>query len=318
MKNIYSVVLLFISLVFLSGKEVDLVEKKEIREGKYAISDSLYYKTYNQLWKLFISHHKDSVFIKKLSNTYLSKAKKDKDSVKIANGYRIFLETNVNNSGVALMYADSMIAITKGIKHEYYPARGYLLKGYLLQRIEKYNEALDFYLIAKKYAEINKNMEHIIAIKHNIAILKTTLGKDQEALETHIENYNLLTTRDTVNTFRSEYIGTLYRLSDSYNRLQKYDTAQYYLKKGITASLSGDTPHFYPNLLSSYGVNSYYRNEYTSALDSLQKSIALSKESSYGNFVVTYLYLGKTLLKLNKEETSHYISEKGRFYGKYF
>ncbi|WP_234859393.1 AraC family transcriptional regulator [Aquimarina aquimarini] len=276
--------------------------KKEIKENPKIVLDSLSHKTFDELWGLFIEHHKDSVFTKKLSKIYLDRAKSKRDSIQIANGYRMLFEINVNNPKVALMYTDSMINVTRNVKDENYPARAYLLKGYLLQRLERYNEALASYLISKKHAEINKNMDHIVALKHNIASLKTILGKDKEALETYKKNLNLLLTQDTVHKFRSHYIATLCKLSDSYNLFKKYDTAHFYLKKGIATTLSGGVPHFYPDLLSSYGVNSYFRKEYPTALDSLKKSLTLSKKNPYTNVLVTYLYLGKTLLKLEQEE----------------
>ncbi|WP_103069488.1 helix-turn-helix domain-containing protein [Aquimarina sediminis] len=298
-KNIYGIVLLFASFIFFSGKDIDIVVKKKDDKIKYSVSDSLENKSYDELWKLFVTHYKDSVFAKKISNTYLNRAKNDNDVIKTANGYRMFFEINADDPKIALVYVDSMIAITKGVKHEYYPARGHLLKGYLLQKTEKFDQALEAYMLSKKYAEISNNMEHLIVIRHNIAILKTAIGKDSEALETYKENYNLLVTKDIIKKFRSEYIGTLYQLSDSYNRLKKYDSAHFYLKKGIKATLSGDKPYFYTNLLSSYGINSYYRKEYTTALDSLKKSLALSDRKKP---FITYLYLGKTLLKLKQEE----------------
>ncbi|MBG6130518.1 AraC-like DNA-binding protein [Aquimarina sp. EL_35] len=302
MKNIYSIVLIFISFTFLHGRGVSMITKNRINEKQYSVSDSLTHKTFDELRSLFIKHYKDSVLVKKISNTYLTRAKKDKDSIEIANGYQIFFEMNINNPKAALAYTDSMIAVTKVVKNEFYPARGYLLRGYLLQKLERYNEALTSYLISKKHAEINNNIGHIIAITHNIAILKTILGKDEESLEIYKKNLDLLSTQDTIGKFRSHYIATLCKLSDSYNLFKEYDTAHFYLKKGITSTLSGDIPHFYSELLSSYGVNSYYRKEYNIAQDSLKKSLSLSKKTPYTNILITYLYLGKTLLELKQEE----------------
>ncbi|PKV48224.1 tetratricopeptide repeat protein [Aquimarina sp. MAR_2010_214] len=278
-----------------------MITKNRIGEKHYSVSDSLRYKTFDELWTLYDEYRKDYMFAKEIADTYLFKAKKNKDTVEIANGYRIFFEININIPEVALAYTDSMIDITRGVKDEYYPARGYLLKGSLLQKLERYNEALESYLTAKKYAEINKNMDHIIALKHNVAILKTTLGKNKEALKVYKENFYFLITQDTVKKFRQYYIATLYKLSDSYNRLKQYDSANFYLRKGISSSILGGK-NYYPDLLSCYGVNSYYRKEYTTAIDSLKKSLELSKKSTNANVIVTYLYLGKTLLKLDNEE----------------
>ncbi|MDY8138847.1 helix-turn-helix domain-containing protein [Aquimarina sp. 2201CG5-10] len=300
MKTIYAIVILWVGITNLYSKEVHVQKGEEINTIK---SDSLKEKNFKELNYLFWKHKKDSIVRQKIAIMYLVKARDLRDSILIANGYQMFYTINRRKREIALKYSDSMIQITKGIKDQYYPAAGYLLKGSVLFGMERYNEALESYLISKKHAEINNNEKHIIALKHNIALLKTALGRNKEALKVYKENFEYLLKKDTVSKFHSTYIATLYKLSDTYNRLKHYDSANYYLKRGIKTSLSGKNRYYYPDLLSAYGVNSYYREKYQPAVDSLQKTLKLLKyDPDDTNVRISYLYLAKAFFKLDKEE----------------
>lgn len=273
-------------------------------EQKVVDADSLKNKTLRELtiefWK---GKDLDSVYKRKLADTYIFKAKKQINNERVADGYQMFLSIYKKQPEISLQYADSIIEITKKLRNNHYPSTGYMIKGNILSTIEQHDEALEAYLIAKEYAEKNNNKRQLIGLKHNIALLKTILGKEKEALLVYKENYNYLMKQENSVLRRSQiYIATLYKLSDSYNRLKHYDSAYFYLKKGIKASLSNAYKHHYPNLLFAYGINSYYREEYQSAIDSLDKALILSEEDVNDvNVRKGYLYLGKTYLQLKEE-----------------
>ncbi len=270
------------------------------------IKDSLRYKTFDELNELFVKHEKDSILAEYISDTYLNRAKNEKDTIEIAKGYR--LKTRIYHRGsmkFALKYADSMVFVTKDLNHFKYPAAAYLLKGFFLFNVERYDEALEAYLMTKKHAEFNGNEEQIIPVKHNIALLKATLGKHHEALRVFKENYDFLIHEDTVNLYPKTYTATLYKLADTYNRFKQYDSAYYFIKKGIGFSLSHTNEYYYRGFLVVSGVNSYYREEYRKAFDTLQKMLTISKGkllSSNTNIRISRLFMAKTLFKLGKEE----------------
>ncbi|KZS40560.1 hypothetical protein AWE51_06315 [Aquimarina aggregata] len=300
MKLYYFIILLFLSITSISAMEASFQIKIESDSIK---SSSLKNKSFEALNSLFWKNRNDTILIKKIALIYLSKAKRKKNYIQIANAYRIFYELNKKKPNDALKYTDSMIAIPKDVKDIRHPALGHLLKGLILYRNEQYDKALESYLQSQKYAEISNNLSIIIALKHNITLLKTALGKDHEALNAYKENFAFLLSQDTTKRFRQHYLATLYKLSDSYNRLKLYDSANFYLKKGIKSSLSGEHTYYYPDLLCAYGVNSFYRKKYNTALDSLQKAMVLLKENTQdANVRITYLYLAKTLLKIGKEQ----------------
>ncbi len=283
--------------------------KKEIHKIP---SDSLSEKTFEELANLFwIDKKYDSITKWKLANYYLFRAKKKEDKEKIADGYQMFLMIHRKKPLISLQYADSIIYTTKELKENHYPSTGYMIKGNLLSGIERYNEALEAYLIGLKYAEITNNNWQLRGLKHNIALLKNTLGKDREALAVFQENYDYFQKKGQSEKQSNIYIATLYGLSKTYNRIKKYDSAYFYLKDGIKSCMSINGKPYYSDLLYVSGVNSYYREEYDMAIDSLQKALDLFEEDvNKAQVRIGYLFLAKTYVKQKKESKAlHYLKK---------
>ncbi|WP_109299576.1 helix-turn-helix domain-containing protein [Aquimarina sp. AU474] len=303
MKNIYRVFVWCVCLTFFNILYVNAQAQKKI---KPPILDSLEDKSFGELYILYQKHNQDSIIVHEISNAYLFKGMKQKDTIEMAKAYRLKSKIHQQkNAEIALKYTDSILFITKNIRHDTYPAAGYLLRGYLLYNMERYDEALQSYLLTKKYAELNENEEQVVAVKHNMALLKATLGKHDEALQVFKENYNFLIHQDTIKLYPKTYTATLYKLADTYNRFRQYDSAYYYIKKGIRFSLSHTNQYYYRGFLVINGVNSYYRQEYQKAFDSLQKMLTISKGnllSSNSNVRISRLFMAKTLYKLGKDE----------------
>ncbi len=235
---------------------------------------------------------------------YIQKAKNEGDTIEIANGYDLmFKRTYLSNQDLAFRYIDSLIDITKHVKHTYYPSRGYLNKGILLTHTKRYEEALSYYLKGEKYAKENNNISHQLAIKHSIGRLKNILNKHEEALETYLENLKFLETNSIKNEHEIIYLSTLYGLADSYNKLGDLQVADGYIRTGISACLQTDERYFYPNFLLEYGINNTLQQKYDTALDSLYKSETLFPDSDAEVVKhVSRMYIGKNLYALGKKE----------------
>ena len=121
------------------------------------ILDSLIRENYDQIKEAFLEHRSNREIANLYANAYLKKAKKEKDTIELANGYDILCKYNISNSELALLYVDSIIAITKNVKHEYYPSRGFLNKGVILSQMKRYDEALEHYVIAEKDSEMQED-----------------------------------------------------------------------------------------------------------------------------------------------------------------
>ncbi|MDH7447546.1 helix-turn-helix domain-containing protein [Aquimarina sp. 2201CG14-23] len=303
---------IFLNLLNTYGKEGfnDLIPFSFLFQERSQYQDSLKHKTFKELQKEFDELQQvnelifeDSIKAKNIAQTYLSKAKRKRDTLEIANGYRLFVKTYQYNNSLGLKYSDSIITLTELNSNEYYPMRGYTYKGIMHNRLGNYDKALDSYIIALTYAEEKNNIFFKIAMQHNIALLKNKLGRHDEALKAFQKNYEYILTQDTLNDYGEFYSGTLHQLADSYNRKRIPDSAHFYAKKGIRFCTSQGVKFSYPNILLSYGLASYFKEDYKTALDSLSKSVALMpKNVGYQNIRVGHLYIAKTHLKLDQPD----------------
>ncbi|SHI97582.1 helix-turn-helix domain-containing protein [Aquimarina spongiae] len=298
--------------IFSSGIDSLVIDAILPLQTNDSVQNNWQGKTYTELSQAYDNNrYKNSFRAFTIAKQYLQKAKQDLDTIKLADAYYMLLRLNWEQPKVALSYCDTIINLTKNTGHKYYPARAYIGKGIVSTDLKKNNDALEFYLLALQYAENSNNLDHIVACKHNIAMLKSTLGKYQEALSTFQKNLKIIKHRDTVNQFLDHYIATYYNLGNCYNRLGVLDSAQYYFKKGIIKSFSEDSKKYYPELLFGSGVNNFLRENYPSAIDSLKKASGLIDPILNNDlFFLNQLYIAKTHSKLNQHQKAFAILKK--------
>ena len=166
-KSIVKVLLIFLCVLFCfitniinSQSKVD--EFRNWNKQNKNNSDTLLLKTYRQLESSFLKYKQDSFLSKIYANGYLKKAKKEKDSLRLANGY--YYISKICDDNLLINYLDSIILVSKNLKNVKYPGVGYLNKGVYYYHKEDYNKALENYLIAQKYAKNNNNTLLFITI----------------------------------------------------------------------------------------------------------------------------------------------------------
>ncbi|MHA7058273.1 helix-turn-helix domain-containing protein [Aquimarina sp. M1] len=270
-------------------------EKKE--------NDSLLGKSYEGLQELYLENRKNLTVATLYANTFLDKAKKEDDPIKIADGYHFLFM--ISTPDIAMKYVDSIIEITKDLNHFNYPSRGYLNKGVLLQNYKKYNEAFEYSLKAKEFAEKNNNDIHQVAAAINMANLKRNLGKENETLDILKSNYAFLQTKDIKKRFYRHYVSTVLSMAVIYNRKKKLDSARIYIEEGLQIVSKGKENYGYSGLLLASGINDYHRQNYLKAIDSLQKLLTLPLQLEYQVYdIETNLFLAKAYDKIDQPEKS--------------
>ena len=115
----------------------------------FRIPDTLQNKDYDYLFERIEEseneHIKQSLYLK----SFLFKAKSEKNSEEILNGYKNYVYHSAEN--LKLVYADSMIYIAKKSKNNALLGSAYLSKGIIYYAQKKHNQALDNYLIANNF-----------------------------------------------------------------------------------------------------------------------------------------------------------------------
>lgn len=136
---------------------------------------------YEELLTLFNVYEGDSLVQKKIIDTYLSRAKEDNDTIKIARSFdrlaRIF------SSKKNISYADSLIDYTRDWKHITYPAIGYIIQGYEFGVLGEINESYNKYLRANQIAQLNQNLTQQVYILDRLIFLKVAFGDKEKALK---------------------------------------------------------------------------------------------------------------------------------------
>ncbi|WP_430411257.1 helix-turn-helix domain-containing protein [Kordia sp.] len=234
--------------------------------------------------------------------SYLKKAKKDNDLLKIVEGYELLI-THYSHTKTAISYSDSIILLSKNAKLDGYPGKGYLLKGIQLYYNSKYNEALDNFAIANDLAITSKNIAQQVSIKHYIGLLKNVSDEKEEALTIFQENLDFITKNDYHKRDKQQYLKSVFALADSYNKNRLLDSAEVVHQRGIVASLEDPDKYLYPWFLLSHGITSYLKEDYTKGKDSLQKA-ATFFETNEKALSSTYLYIYKCLEKQHKNNES--------------
>ncbi len=258
-------------------------------------------KEYDELSQMYQDNIKDTVISHFYAKAFLLKAKKEKKTSDISEGYYMLAKTSHHDK--ALLYLDTIIEINKNINDFVYPAKAHLLKAQKFGIKSEYKKAIDQLTKANEYANENKNIDQKFSTKYYIAILKNEMGEYEESLKLLKATTKYYKGKSKeYPSFQNRYIRSLFSYGNTFNLNKKYDSAYYYTKKGIQLSLQSKDSIQYGSLLLSSAVIHYQKKEYQSSLDSLYKLKKISKNHSQskGTLIRSDLYLGKIYFAQNK------------------
>ncbi len=267
-------------------------------------TDSLQQKSYKELQNLFLENRNvDSINAKKILKVYIEKAKKNLDTLKIAQAFRLYcLDKSEENKQPFL---DSIIAITKNKQNKNYPAFAYHRKAqFFLHQQRNIEKTLNNLNLARKYAKLNNNIRLLYRIKHHIGIIKSEhLNEKEEALAIFKECEKFYKDKDK---YIYRYLFTLHVIAETYIGLKKYDSASYHNNLGYNKAVNGT--NIEQNKMKAYfilceGINQYTQKKYTASIDSINKAIPTMIEyNDISNIIDSNFYLGKSYYDLGNKE----------------
>ncbi|MEM6721843.1 MAG: helix-turn-helix domain-containing protein [Bacteroidota bacterium] len=250
-----------------------------------------------------------------IAKNYLAKAKEANEVSEIITAYELFV-THFSHTPKAISYTDSIILLTKNTKLDNYPAQGYLLKGTQLYYNSKYNDALTNFATANDLALTANNIGQQVSIRHYIGLLKNVSDEREEALKIFQENIEFIRENAFEKENSEQYLKSLLALADSYNKNKILDSAEVVHQRGIKESLQHPKKYLYPFFLTSYGVMSYYKGNYTRGIDSLRNASRLLP-SEEKVLCSNYLYIYRCMDKLGRNaEGIAYLSKVDSIYKK--
>lgn len=275
MKSALTTLLIFFSffnLLFGQKGDIQLTEKSN----------------YSTLKKKINNCKSDTICLSKNINVYINKAKKEKDTLNQIKGYRYYIQLERKTQ-----YKDSIFKLLIGSKKKQFISElsiVYFVLGNVFYDKREYSNAITYYLKSKT---ISDNATEIV---FNIALINSRLGNYEESLGVFQNTKNELKDKE----YYTDYIISLYAISDAHRHLKQLDSAILYnnlgLKEVKSHNIQNLTPYFKLNEACINHDNFAYGKSY----DSLQKIIPqfISKKD-LSNLAMCYYFMGMSAKQLN-------------------
>ncbi|SHI68371.1 AraC family transcriptional regulator [Aquimarina spongiae] len=273
----------------------------------FVVPDSLKPFSYEEVLKKFWGSYEDTAKAIPYLKTCLAKAVQANDSLKMAEIYaRVYFYEE--NDSLKLEFLNKSISLSKNLVHTLYPAFPYSSKGNFYLEKWDYENALDNYLKALDYAKKSKNESFQYMVEYNIGLIKSELGKHQEALQIFRKSREYEEKRGIRDTI--DYLDIMVHLTESYTKNNKIDSSDYYIARTFS-SLNYYDENLYYQLLLNQGVNFYCKKEYLNAEKTLIVTLPYLKKIEDKAFLVkAYYYLGKIKESLVDHEESIFFYKR--------
>ncbi|SHM51693.1 AraC family transcriptional regulator [Flavobacterium saccharophilum] len=266
------------------------------QEMESKISDTLQRKNYDYLFERIEATAEDKIKQAYYLQYFLNKAKTDKNSEEIVNGYKNYLFYSPEK--LKLVYADSMIYAAKKANDNALIGSAYLSKGIVYYGQKKHKHALDNYLVADNYISKTSDKYLTYKVKYNIAGVKYYLGFYDEAISLYTECIDYFKEKNS-----RAYLNSLHLLGLCYNRIGNYGLCSEINEKGIQEGIRLDNNEMKDYFIHSEGINQYFKNNYNTAIKKIAYSIpTINKNKDFANESVGYFYIGKSYWDLHKPE----------------
>ncbi|WP_114819067.1 helix-turn-helix domain-containing protein [Chryseobacterium sp. KLBC 52] len=261
----------------------------------FRIPDSLKNKTFEQLEKSYSKEFRQDDIAILYANTFLVKAKNEKNAKKQFDGY-FFLFTKFKKN---IKYIDSIQNVIKRNGNIDELSYGNYKIGDIYYNCNKYNQALSYYLKALPYAKKNNNIKEIVLIKHAIGKIKYFTYDYEEALKIFKETFSYIKNEEKKDP--SNYLSILHSLAITYNAVGKYDSAYAYAEMGRSKCLLYNKKYYFKVYDLSCNIMKFYLKDYPKSVKGLKQNIDYFKKYDSTNLGITYMYLSMNYQKLNNK-----------------
>ncbi len=258
--------------------------------------DSLAGKSYQYLIERLNSKQAEKVSLV-YSQSYLEKAKKEKNWPEVANAYKSFIHNA--RKELRLRYADSMVHAASKSRNDSVIGSAHLTRGIVYYNLKQHARALDNYLLADRHISRIGDLYLEHKVKFNIAQIKYYLGFYNEA-------YSLFKACSKYYKEEEEelpYLSSLHSLGLCLNRLGNFEKCSAVNKLGLEEAARLRQPEVIAHFLHSEGVNQYFTKAYSESINKLLRSFPEIRESGdFANEAVANFYLGKDYWALGRRD----------------
>jgi len=234
----------------------------------------------------------------------IKRAKKEKNYAYLNNAY--YIKMYNGDIPTQLAYADSIIKSRLYFEDKTHPSGAYLTKARIQYNLKDFQNAIDNYILAHSYAKTNANEDDIFLSNRGLGLAQTQIGNLNAAINLYRKNLKYLEEEaDPVKKvyYQKDYLATIFELANAYADIHKPDSAHYYNRKGIHASLSRNDDFFYHSFVLNSGIVHGQKALYQQAIDSLTKAESFFYiQNDLPKLGVIYYYMGNTFLAAKKEK----------------
>lgn len=287
-------------LYLLLTTQFIVAQKKNI-----VLPDSLKSKSYEYLDEQIDVYKRNSYKAAPYITAYLAKAKSEKNSEEIVNGYKNYLLLQ-SDENLKLIYTDSMIYTAKNSRNKALIGSAYLSKGIVHYARKNYIEALDNYIIANDYISKTKDEYLLYKVKYNMALIKYYLGLYDESL---------ILFKTCVNHFKDNndrgYLNSLHSVGLTYNRLGNFGLCTETNKLGIEAGRKLKNTEMEAYFIHSEGINQFGKQNYALSIKMIQRALpGIRSNKDFANETVGHLYISKSYWALHRPQQALYFFNK--------
>ena len=278
--------------------------------------DFLSQDSYESLSKAYTNAAPNLSLMLSFGEAYLARAKRAMDSLEMAEGYYKIAKVHSAKTtyDLAKTYLDSVILFSQKKPSKTYPAQAYITRANINGAQTNFSKAIDDLGKANSYATANGNIEQQYEIKYYISILKSGIGKRDEAISLLKEVIAYYDLRNTEGEMVEKYrYYALFALGVEYNAAREPDSALIHLKKVIQLCLQKKDSPRYERFLRAAGFSYYLLGDYPRALDSTLKSqkVAGNKENlAVSTPMSIHTSLGLIYDKLKDREHAYFHLKK--------
>jgi AraC-like DNA-binding protein len=258
------------------------------QQNNFDIPDSLSTKDYEYFSNNILYEEKDSIKERLYAQSWLAKAKREKNFGQMAHSYKALLYTS--DKKLQLIYADSLLTAAERTADIELIGSSYITKGAVHYNRKEHMDALDNYLIANEYISKTSNPYLIYKVKYIIAQIKYYLGFYDEATALF---------QECVKYFKEKndraYLNSLHSLGLCYNRIGKYKLCSQMNQEGLNAGRRLRNFEMQSYFIHSEGVNQYFKHNYGDAIKKLTLVLPVVKHNKdFTNETTAYFYIGKS------------------------
>lgn len=271
-----------------------------------------------ELLSLFNEVGADSIRQERIARVYLDRARKQKDTIKMARGYdrlaRIFHpEKNIR-------FADSVIALTKDMDHITYPALGYAIKGYEYDILDDLKNSTTNFITAHELAELRNNVNLQAYVSQMLIFAKSIWGDKREALEMQKVRHELIkselyvselknSTRNGAHSNIDDYhmsseLSSIQNFVFCYLNLKVWDSAEIFINEGSkkTQMLRKYNKSYFESwFLEGSAELNYYQENYNQTIKIIDKLLLRNDTHEDPDKLMNlYYFKGLSLIGLNE------------------